>query len=86
MGNVIKLIDHSNNSNCWDVKGMLEDALEEIENEVLVPTKGMAIFLDDINGKYHVSYSQCQMNMAECLALLEATKARIINNMRDLND
>lgn len=82
---VESLTKHTNDATKWAPEQCLQDALESLGPEGFDAFKRgkklMVICLDDTDGGYWLSWLQAGMTLAECLALLEASKHLVLHQM-----
>lgn len=65
----------------WSVKDMLQDAISDPQIIDGTFNKALLIKLDDKNNAYTVGFSQSEMSMSQCLALIEVVRSVILNEM-----
>ena len=83
MTDVINMHEYSSDARTWDAEQMLQDALHELRAGKRSGKKAMILWLDDSNDDYLVGFSQCGMNMPQCILLCEVGKDRFKQEMYD---
>lgn len=78
---IVSLVDKSDSSAHWSPKDMMESEIEDIEAGENPSRKAIVLFLDDSEGRFHVSYSCAGLKSSEILSVLEIAKARILTLM-----
>lgn len=64
----------------WTVEQMLEDALSQVKEHRITPSKALVVFLDD-EDKYDVAFMQSGMSMSQSIALIEILKSVFLSEM-----
>lgn len=74
---------HTNNAKFMSPEDTLKDALEQLKEggDLHGFTKLAVIGVDDRDDRYAIDWRQCGMKQSEFLALLEAAKMLVLNNM-----
>lgn len=80
---IISLANRQRDGTLQSPKQALEEALNDTGKSGALKDgkKLLIIALDDSNGQYNINWIQAGMNMSECVALCEVSKALFVKNM-----
>ena len=83
-GNIISFAEKTGDATAWTSVQVVEHALERLKTgDCKEVKKVFVLYLDDEDGKFNTAYNQSGMKASELLALLEVTKANIMELIRE---